>query len=262
MKKTIIFVCCFFAILFVKAQSVIDSQSLTKEEMLGDFDYFYNIIDSVNARFAVVKQVTGVDILADIKSLRNSFDTVSCDESFYNLLYLATLLCKDAHISFSDNYPHRDNDTVFIEKTKANSQKLLNIFNKLNPSINPFLLFYLDGEYYVPNIYDIDFKVQIPEKAKLLKINDISIDKYIEKWLLPYSNNVRWDMENKKFYLTNLFSPQRIGLSDTFKISYSYFGENEVYLNPYRIKFPSMKGANEPDVHYFERDKILYIRGY
>jgi hypothetical protein len=246
---------------YAEAQLIIDFKPLTKNQMCEDFDFFYNKVDSVNTRFAIIKQIAGIDILADLQYLRKSIDTISCETNFYDLMYRATLLCKDAHISFSDQYPYDVTDTIFMEKIKVNTRKIFNAYNKYNPSINPFQLFYLDGVYFVPNIYDKDYNLQIQAKARLLEINDIPIDEYIEEWQLQFSHNVRWDMKNKKFYVTNLLPPWRIKQSDLFKITYSRLGETkEIYLNEYKIRFPSNKGVNEPNVFYFDRDKILYIR--
>lgn len=250
-------------ILFVPLSAF--SQSFTKEQMLEDFDFLYGKLDSVNARFAIIKSVTGVDILSDVKKVRESLDTVTTDKGFYDCLYKAISLCKDSHISFDVDYPYGGIDKSIIQQSMKNANAFydLGIAAKYDVNINPFQVYYVDGEYFVPNIYENDYTytIKIPQGSKLLKINDLTIDEYVKQWMLPVAQNVKWDKKNKIFYVDDLLSPKRTGQGADFWVTYSYHGKvEEVDLNTYKIKFPNNNGKSTPKVLYFNRDKILYLR--
>lgn len=261
MKKLSVFVSWLTLFLCLN----IEAQTFTKDQMLEDFDFLYGKLDSVNTRFPVVKAVTGVDILLDLQEIRQKLDTITCDSVFYDCLYRAMTLCKDQHISYVSGYPYDDYDKADIEQAKKNSMSFYhsNVCRRYDFSYNPFQVYYVNGEYFAPSIYESGYTYteQIPQKAKLLKINNLSIHEYVEKWIVPIARNPRWDRKNKKYYVTTIISPQRVGLSDDFKVTYSYNGEiKEVDIKSYKIKFANSKGGYDPKVFYFEKDKILYIR--
>lgn len=253
--KKIVIIFCFF---FIQG----NSQSFTKEQMLGDFDFLYNKLDSINTRFAVVKEVTGKDILGDILEVRKQLDTVTSDIGFFDCLWRAMALTKDGHNCFTTGYPYNDVDSALLDLVIDNYWKYIQpVVFKYHKGYYPFGTYYIDGDYFVPNIYDSNFIVQIPARSQLLSINNIPVSEYVEKWEVPLTHSPGWDMKNKKFYTGSLLTPKRTGQSDNFVVKYSYLGEiREVNLTSHRIKFPNTKGDFTHKVLYFERDNILYIR--
>ena len=262
MKKTLFF---FVLVLWgemINAQLNKESESLLKQQMYEDFDFFYDKLLKVDPHLAVVKIVTGDDILADIQTLRMCIDTVSCEQGFYEIMYRAMMLCKNPHDSFAGNYIYSDKDTVEIKQAEKNTlEKLKPIFDKYDRSINPFPLYYFDGEYFTNEIFDKDGISQIPAKSKLLKIDDIPIDEYIKKWVFPVHDRVKWDNLHKKFYVGDIFTPARLSQSNNFKLTYSSsVAIKEKELTSYQVEFPKYKGVSNPNIFYLEQDKILYIR--
>ena len=263
MKNFHVLIILFFMVISVNT----GAQNFTKQQMLEDFDFLYEKLDSVNTRFPIIKAVTGIDILSDIRKIRQKIDvdTTICDSVFYDCLYRAMIACKDMHISYVSGYPYKDYDEAYIQEAKKNTIAFSrsSVVSRYETSYNPFQVYYINGEYYATSIYENDYTNTeiIPRKAKLLKVNDISFDEYVEKWMVPIIENPRWDKKNKKYYVGTIISPQRTGQSNEFRVTYSYNGKiKEVDIKSYKIKFANSKGGYDPKVFYFEKDKILYIR--
>lgn len=245
--------------------SSINAQTFTKEQMFEDFDFLYGKLDSVNTRFPIVKEVTGTDILSDIQKIRLDIDTVTCDAGFYDCLYRAITLCKDMHVSFTGGYPYNNYDKAYIDDAQKKTYALYksSVYRKYDVGYNPFQVYYVDGEYFTSNIYEanLNYIVQIPEKSKLLKINDLTINEYVNDWVVPFIDNPRWDEKNKQWYVKNILAPQRTNQSDEFRVTYSHQGETkEVNLKTFKIKFSNTYGGLTPKVLYFDKDKIMYVR--
>jgi len=261
MKKAVITLLICICLPKITVWSNPGSNYLTKDQMQEDFSYFYNHLQLVNPRLEIIKKVTGTDILGDLQKLYTCIDTISCESGFNDIMYRAITLCKDQHISFVEKYPYSDKDTSEINIAKKSTLELFNIFEKYNPNINPFQVYYINGDYFVPDIWDKEGILQIPAGSKLISINDIGVDEYVNKWIIPVFPNVRWDNVNKKFYVSTFISPQRLEQNNKFIVSYSFQGKiKEKELTSYRIKFPGNKGVYNPRVEYFIEDKILYIR--
>lgn len=258
MKKIVIIIFCIYSFQ-INAQI---NLSYTKEQMLEDFDFFYGKLDSVNSQLEIIKQVTGIDVLAEIRNIRPAIDTITTDNSFYDCLYRALLLCKNPHNSFTTNYPYKDKDSILINTAKQNYWKFIDpVSTKYDTGYNPFEVYYINGEYFVPNIYDKNNNIQIPEKSKILKINNLPVHEYIQQWELPLSDWAKWDNDNKRFYLEDFLSPKRVGQSDKFVVTYLFQNEiKEVDIKSFYTIFANSKGYFTPRVNYFDKDKILYIR--
>ncbi|MDR1055061.1 MAG: S41 family peptidase [Prevotellaceae bacterium] len=237
-----------------------DSIRFTKQQMLEDFDFLYEKIRTVNPHLGVRYEVTGTDILAKIKNNRKSIDTVSSESSYYDIIAKTFLLCQDGHTNLILYYPDKYTDTSYINQAIKTSQEFKKKYFKYSP-YSSLKVFYINGEYFFPDIFDNENVLQIPKKAKLLKINGIDIDEYVEKWNVPIHPSVRWDQNRKKYYTLTIFPPSITGLDEKFLITYSYGQEiKEIELTSFRIKYPQGKGSRDIRVNYFDKDKILYIR--
>lgn len=259
-NKLIAFWVIYAFVCQVKAFEV-SSISLSKSQMFEDFDFFVSTLDKVSPRLEVVKKVTNANVLNDLAKLRNCIDTVTSAQGFCDIMLRSMIACKDQHIGFSDKYPYKDKSSADLHNIEGKMTNLLDAYCKYDQTIDPFQVFYVKGKYFVPDIFDRDSILQIPARSQLLEINGLSIDDYIDKWIIPTCENVRWDHKNKRYFVSTLFSPQRVGQSNQFVITFLYQGNKiSKKINNYRINIPLNKGVFDPNVLYFEEDKILYIR--
>lgn len=251
----------------VSMQAQETSLQLTKKQMLEDFDFLYNKLERVNTRFEICKKVTGYDILNGVKEYRKYIDTLPTPTDFFDLMDKALISCKDLHISLAGGYPYQNVDTALIKEAKGISWKLFSQYDKdpkyskRNTSVNPFSMYYVDGKYYTPDIYDMEENLQIPAGAQIMEINGMSIYDYDKNWLIPLNRNARYDHQRKRYYSKTLLSPQRTGQSDDFNLTYLYEGEvKEVEMKPHKMKFYKQSGHVAYRVDYYDKDELLYIR--
>lgn len=260
MKRTILlyFLTCLFFCSSTHAQIGGDSNSLTKRQMFEDFDLFFYKLDSINPNLEVVKKTTGYDILAELRNLRQKIDTVTNDMGFFDIMYRAMILCKDRHVSFT---PTNTQDTLVAKLANNNLKKVMKIYNKYDERFNPFPIYYVDGKYYATDVFSLNSELLVPAKSQIIQINNLAVDEYIEKYVVPIYEQPRWDNKHKKYYVRTLFPPKRTGFSDKFIVTYLNNGKTEIKeLSEYKINFPLNKGVFDPNVLYLSRDKILYIR--
>ena len=92
-KKTII------TIIFAFAPLTTTAQSLTKQQMLEDYNQLYSTLTTKVPHFAVRKRVTGINIPKELRRIRHDIDTVTCDGGFYDVIFRALAACNDKHIS-------------------------------------------------------------------------------------------------------------------------------------------------------------------
>lgn len=236
-------------------------EHLTKDQMKEDFDFFVSKLKTVDPMLEVVRLGTGIDVLKDISNMRKSIDTVTCEQGFYDILLRSFLLVKDQHVCFTDYYPYKDKDTIHLNKTFTSMEKLFPVYQKYDFNINSIPLYYFNNKYLSSNIWNRDSVLVVPFGSEILEINGIKINDYIEKWILPINPVVRWDNKKQKYFVSTIFSPPRIALSDQFIIKYQYEGKEILNkIDSYYIKYPTNLGKSNPKVYYFNKDKILYIR--
>ncbi len=93
LKKVFVFTIAISLSSTLLAQNI----PLTKKERYKDFDYFCNIIEKVNPQLKARQNVTGVDIMKNIKTLRREIDTITNDTSYMQLLLRAIHIINDMH---------------------------------------------------------------------------------------------------------------------------------------------------------------------
>ena len=234
--------------------------SLTKEQMLEDFDFLYDRIKTVSPQMEIRKKVTGTDILAEIYSLRQYIDTVPSEGDFYDIINKALFLCQDPHTSLAFRYLHAYTDTAFVQQAMQASNKWLNKYYKYGyDQKTPFL--YIRGKYYTFEMRDKEDRLLLPAGARILKINDIPVDRYVATCNRYVQNNTRWDFKYKKYFSLDINDPRVAGAADRYVVTYSYRGKKKTADLAFH-KFPPAprKGAFDFKVYFFERDGILYIR--
>jgi hypothetical protein len=228
-------------ILFFLIAGIAIPQELTKAQMCEDFVFLYKKLKDLNPRFGVVKKVTGVDILADIQNIGSSIDTVTCNAGFYKVVNQALLACKDPHVSFS-RYLYKDIDEESINQAIANTKKAYELSNKgVNNENVGIPVFYYKGNYYSIELKESELVKLIPQRAQILKVNNIPVDEYIKKWGLPIYPSPRWDDNRQKYYIYNLTLPTYTGLSDKTTITYRHNGETkDVALTTFSYDSPTL----------------------
>lgn len=269
MKHLFLFCIVFmFSLMNINAQGQGPLLQLTKEQMQEDFDYLYDKLERVNTRFEITKKVTGYDILSDVKGYRKYIDTLLTSTEFFDLLDRALIACKDQHISLTGGYPYRNLDTTLIKEAANITWNVFSEYDKIpkyakrNSSVDPFSMYYIDGKYYTPDIYDRwEENLQIPAGAQIMEINGMSIYDYDKNWLIPLNRSARYDHERKRYYSKTLLSPQRTGQGEDFNMTYLYDGEiKKVEIKPHRMKFYKQSGHVIYRVDYYDKDGVLYIR--
>jgi hypothetical protein len=203
MKKVVALIVFLLAVDCSFAQT-----NLTKKQMYQDFDQFVEIIENGNVQLPVRKAVTGFDQIKAIKSLRKNIDTVSCNESFYNLLNLSLCFVMDAHSKegtafYAGNENLDGIDTVFMRKMASYyaSAEYRNIGqNRAFFKNFPISAVYYDDNYYMlgnHNFVNKDRDTLNIHFMKLISYNGQDISKYIEG---NCKNGIRWDYKRKKYY--------------------------------------------------------------
>ena len=246
MNKKII-ITALLAILTISA----GAQSLTKQQMLEDYDQLYTTLTKNNPYFAVRKHVTGIDISKEMRRIRHDIDTVTCDGGFYDVIFRALIACNDMHVS-----PNQTKDSVAMARTKEAYQKY---FRYGNSKANK--VYYIDGKYLTRGFQNKDAEV-IPFFSELTHVNGIPIDKYVAKYNRLVNDATRWDFKHKKAWATNLYDPRMVCNTDEFTWTVIIDGKPQTidmtelgYIYPRDFFDDSVF-----KVDYFQRDSTLYIR--
>jgi hypothetical protein len=254
--------------------------SLTKDQMYEDFDEFISILQDANPQLPIRKAVTGIDHLAQAKSLRSAIDTLENYYRFINLLE-NTLGCMfDGHARMADQiYEHEKNiegiDANIIptiasgDNQWAYSEPYRTRWFPCNPS-------YINGDYYLHGNYFLIDKENPDDtvflrRAKILSYNNQPYQDYVMKRSRFFSNGMHWDFQRKQYYCkTSVFPIDNKGLTVE-----NLNGEViSLELNRYNSiahQRDDMSLSSNPDfqviniqsfrkkVLYFQEDKILYI---
>lgn len=244
MKK---FVLPFLALFVMTARA----QSLTKQQMLEDYDQLYTTLTTKVPHFAVRKKVTDIDIPRELRRIRHDIDTVTCDGGFYDVIFRALIACNDMHVS-----PNQTKDSVAMARTKEAYQKYYRY-----SSSKVYKVYYIDGKYLTRGFQNKDAEV-IPFFSELTHVNGIPIDKYVAKYNRLVSDATRWDFKYKKAWVSGLFDPRMIFNTD--KITWTVIIDGK----PQTIDMTELGYIYPRDffddfvfkVDYFQRDFTLYIR--
>lgn len=227
------------------------AQSLTKQQMLEDYDQLYTTLTTKVPHFAVRKRVTGIDIPKELQRIRHDIDTVTCDGGFYDVIFRALAACNDKHIS-----PNQTRDSVAMAHTLEARQKYFRYGNSNNRGV-----FYIDGKYLTLSFKDKDTEV-IPWFSELTHVNGIPVDKYVAKYNCRVNSANRWDFKHKKAWSSIIFDPRVIYKTNEFKWTVVIDGKPQTFdMSGLAYNIPARKSDDGAyKVNYFDRDSTLYIR--
>ncbi len=235
------------ALLFMSA----GAQSLTKQQMLEDYDQLYTTLTTKVPHFAVRKHVTGIDIPKELRHIKHNIDTVTCDGGFYNVIFRALATCNDMHIS-----PNQTEDSVAMAHTKEAYTK----YNSYKNS-NAKSTFYINGKYLTRGFRNKEGEV-IPWFSELTHVNGIPIDKYVAKYNRKVNSSTRWDFKRNKAWATKLFDPRLTHKTNNYTWTVIINGKSQtIDMTQLDYIYPrNYYDDNVFKVNYFERDSTLYIR--
>ena len=244
-KKTVI------TIIFALAALTAMAQSITKQQMLEDYDQLYTTLTTRVPHFAVRKRVTGIDIPKELRRIRHDVDTVTCDGGFYDVIFRALAACNDKHIS-----PYQTRDSVAMAHTKEAYQKYFRY-----GSSKAYKVYYIDGKYLTHGFQFVDTEV-IPFFSELTHVNGIPVDKYVAKYNRLASDATRWDFKHKKAWASSLFDPRLVCKTDKFTWTVVIDGKPQT-INMSDLGYIFTRDFFDDfvfKVDYFQRDSTLYIR--
>ena len=245
MKKIIL------SIILAAATITATAQSLTKQQMLEDYDQLYTTLTTKVPHFAVRKRVTGIDIPKELRRIRKDIDTVTCDGGFYDVIFRALAACNDQHIS-----PNQTRDSVAMAHTKEAYQKYFRY-----GSSKAYKVYYIDGKYLTRGFQNKDTEV-IPFFSELTHVNGIPVDKYVAKYNRLASDATRWDFKHKKAWASSLFDPRLVCKTDKFTWTVIIDGKPQV-IDMSQVGYIYTRNFFDDSVFkvdYFQRDSTLYIR--
>ena len=231
---------------------------LTKQEMLEDFTYLYNVISEANPQLTIRKKVTGVDILKNIKSLYSELDTITQFQNFYLLIEKALNLCHDMHYSIEIPYKIQKN---IDKKSIALNEKYYQIISE--EVFRPWglsVLKYYNGRYYFytpVKMYNNRQEINIEVGSELVELGGIPVDNYITS-LNPFlTNRTTFDKELKKLFSISPVPPVSSANSTTIREK----NGNIIHTGSgISIEKNCSNAMRSPFVVYFPDTKILFIR--
>ena len=261
-NKFFLFLICAIAISACATDTKIPT--LSRKQMQEDIDFLYSTIKNVSPYLTIREQVTGAKLYATLDSLHACSKDLATFEDFYYLASRMLLLCQDQHNTFQSFYPMGiENENPYIHSKSVEISEICEfMFDKYAPSSNVEVI-YIDGEYFFPeNTYtriSDDRQIFIPEKAKVIKINDVPIDEYINYWNRPIDASVRWDSKNKKYYTYRAYpySTHKDKLTITYQLEDTI---KTVELNTCEVEGWFSKDFWDTKINYFDRENILYLR--
>ena len=258
MKKIILIILTITIITNVFAQKQDELPTLTKQQMLEDFNYLYEVIKDANPQLTFRKKVTGVDILENIKSLYSELDTITQFEYFYLLVEKALNLCHDMHYSTAIPWEtQKDIDEEII----ALNRKYDKLISEKIWSRGPLsVLKYYNGNYYfftkVMNSCDDNKKEYIEVGSQLIELGGMPIDDYVAK-INPYLvHTTVYDRELKKFFTIRPVLLENTDIRGIVKDIDGKLIQMRGCLGYSNIG----KAIMTPQVQYFTDTKVLYIR--
>jgi hypothetical protein len=262
-------------ILLLLPATLMAQPQLSREEMRQDYDFLVKIIKETYPQLEVIRLVTGKDILAEIKDLRSSIDTVTAFSSYYKLVGTALHLTQEQHhhiiycdvdddLCEPDNYYINDSirkqSVLLAKEIRQNIQQWS--FRK-----SPFMgLYYINGQYYfMQDLLDGNDKTTVlfPKSARVLQINGIDIDRYILTVSERIGSNLRWDAAREKYYAK---ASTYIDIDDTIKVTLELpdgsMKEQYIIRGQTRLFNQGTMSTDDydPKVLYFDDSKLLYIR--
>lgn len=261
----------FTIIVSLSSTILAQNRSLTKKERYKDFDYFCNVISKVNPQLEARQNVTGFDIMKNIKTLRKEIDTITNDTSYIHLLLRAIHLINDMHCTpiEGDRLARVLKDSALAANVNEILEYAESRFYKNKKRVN-LRLYYNGGKYYnicQYNVIQNNKTDSLPLGAEIISINGKSVDYWVDNNIINVELGMNWDTRlNRSFtMIRSLF----VDKCDFVNIKYSDKNriDSIVYPTKGRIGL-SLHGGHmfffdsEEDgcVEYFDDTNILYIR--
>lgn len=288
--KVIITFCLLFISFQIFSQQI--EGVLSKEEMYKEYDYLTDLMQNANPHLQIYKKVMNLDIISEMKELRQNIDTINSLSSYYILLNRVLDLIPEIHtrlLRYKDLKTNSDwyratYPQYYDSLTLANYQKIFeSLSNFEKSSRTAFWGLSIPvrkiSENYV-NLSQVNVQnkktkdsVIIEHGWELLKINNITIDTFIKyNWRYYFEKN-RWDKRSKQFYnddiLENIsLAGKTINLEflDTTsgQIHDIEYKKDSTYIHIFNNSFKEQLGKRDNykniknKILYF--DKVLYIK--
>lgn len=249
-----------------------ESLIMSKEEMYDDFDQFIEIVYKNYAQNSIRQQVTSYDARSEIQKKRPQISSIQTSGAFIQFMNENVARLIDIHSYMFKLSKPDTNDFLWVDSVDiASIQKTLSVYNDyLRQCISPFFSFgssllYYQGVYQIVNtvIFKGKHYQRIVKNAKLLKINNVSVDQYVKNHFHVLSGSrVRWDNNLQKYFAHDLIIPRDAILefqnnndSTVFIVDLSKVRSTRFFAET-RIQNKSPM----EDVVYFEKEGILYVR--
>ena len=94
-SKIIITFCLLFISFQIFSQKI--GGVLSKEEMYKEYDYLTDLMQNANPHLQIYKKVMNLDIISEMKELRQDIDTINSLSSYYILLNRVLVLIPEIH---------------------------------------------------------------------------------------------------------------------------------------------------------------------
>jgi len=216
---------------------VINGQTLTKSEMLADFDQLECIIDNFYCAKSLVEQRTKTNITQELKLLREECDSIASDTAFAELIRKALNTLCDKHASISNSsivkmyvsqFPNISNIGKVLPADTLNADYYFNLaYNNVMPKMKCGIRAkYINGEYY--NIRSFVYKgIEVASGEIITAINGIPVSEYVaqNKYGLY---NLTWDEKNQNWYSELFWLNNKIIKKKFFSLT---IGKKEVLLD-------------------------------
>lgn len=252
----------FFVFQTVSAQN----KSLTKSQMLQDFDQAVNHINN----FAVHKDLNAVrlqiDYTQEYEKLRNEITEETNECEFKDIIGRVIGLVQDAHCSFMDSeylslygkYQKKINfkDDETYDKVKYFESKC----DIPQPKLK-LPLVYINGKYFV--YADFTYKgTFIKRNTEVTSYNGKKISEYL-KANYDKVGVVRWDSKLKKPYKDNFYKTGdnqfQLGFNDKNIPTLEFLLNDTIIYQTENQRDISWYSQPQTQVLYFAKSKILYI---
>ena len=289
-----------FLLTFIYSSHNLSSQtsnnSLSKEEMYSDFDFFLNLINQSNPHLPIYKGLMHYDVIKEMKKNRKLIKSTHNIGEFYSLLRNTITLLPENHSRFlthkdvlSENnvykpvYPNYFDSTTIINykkvKNAASDFATKDENLQLESKRCNIEFCYIDGKFFTLQTIKItslesNITQTIPAMCQLIKINGMSVKEFLRKNISSYTftfNVNRFDIKhnlkyNDELLMNNVLFNKAIYISlldsnkNEFKIKIETIDHknSRIYGNDYKISCQKILKKPENKVLYF--DSILYIR--
>lgn len=259
---------------------------LSFSEMQEDYNFFFSIIKDINPQLEIRKEVQNINILDSLEKYRTLITGCNDTKDFVLLMNKAANLCSDQHIWVADVYPPKMNSKEL--KLNKKYHKIIKD-RKSKYFALPSCIFVNDSLYFTESFTVTKFgkhDTVLFAGSKLLNINGLNPKEYFLT-ILNLKNNFKWDYNNNFFYSDRIIADPielknkelNFEIDNSGSISKIQIKYKHRYKHIYTVKSGSSYKVYKhtllshgkytggmpaqhysPNVVYFNKDSILYIR--